>query len=98
MVAPRNQEDALWTAIASKVSFNEDQSPNGKFLDARHVFKKDSNIITLTVEIENLMKNAATIYATEIRATKLAEARTPYLLKNVRNFAPAEKEKACDQS
>ena len=31
MVAPRDQEDALWAAIASKVSFDEDQSPIAKF-------------------------------------------------------------------
>ena len=82
MDAPRDQEDALWAAIASKVSFDEDQSPIAKFLGAHHVFKKDGNITTLTVEMEEFMKDAA-IYATEIGATKLAEARTPYLPENI---------------
>ena len=42
MVAPRSQEGALWAAIASKVSFDEDQSPIAKFLGAHHIYKKDS--------------------------------------------------------
>ena len=83
MVAPRDQEDALWAAIASKVSFDEDQAPIGKFLGAHHVFKKDGNYTTLTVEMEDFMKDAAAIYATEIGAKKLAEARTPYLPENI---------------
>ena len=62
--------------------------PIAKFLGAHHVFKKDGNITTLTVEMEDFMKDAAAIYTTEIRATKLAEARTPYLPENTWDFAP----------
>ena len=83
MVAPRDQEDALWAAIASKVSFDEEQAPIGKFLGAHHVFKKNGNYTTFTVEMEDFMKDAAAIYATEIGAKKLAEARTPYLPENI---------------
>ena len=90
MVAPRDQEDALWAAIASKVSFDEDQAPIGKFLGAHHVFKKDGNFTTLTVEIEDFMTDAAAIYATETGAQKLAEARTPYLPENIWDFARTE--------
>ena len=50
MVAPRDQEDALLAAIASKVSFDENQSTIGKFLGAHHVFKKDGNYTTPTVK------------------------------------------------
>ena len=98
MVAPRDQEDALWAAIASKVSFDEDQAPIGKFLGAHHVFKKDANYTTLTVEMEDFMKDAAAIYATEIAATKLAEARTPYLPEDIWDFAPKGGEQAGEQS
>jgi len=83
MVAPRDQEDALWAAIASKVSFDEDQSPIAELPGAHHIYKKDGNITNLTVEMEDFMKDAAAIYATEIGATKLAEARTPYLPENI---------------
>ena len=98
MVAPRDQEDALWAAIASKVSFDEEQAAIGKFLGAHHVFKKDGKITTLTVEMEDFMKDAAAIYATEIGAKKLAEARTPYLPENIWDFAPKGGEPAGEQS
>ena len=45
MVAPRDQEVALWAAIASKVSFDEVRAPIGKFLGANHVFKKDGKYV-----------------------------------------------------
>ena len=88
MVAPRDKEDKLWADIAAPVSFDEEQAPIGKFLGAHHVFKKDGNFTTLTVEMEDFMKDAAAIYAAEIGATKLAEARTPYLPENIWDFAP----------
>ena len=48
--------------------------------------------------MEDFMKDATAIYAMEIGATKLAEARTPYLPKNVWDFAPKEEEQAGEQS
>ena len=39
------------------------------------------------------MKDAAAIYATEIGATKLAEARTPYLPENIWDFSPKKRKK-----
>ena len=88
MVAPRDKEEKLWADIAAQVTFDEEQAPIGKFLGAHHVFKKDGNVTTLTVEMEDFMKDAAEIYAAEIGAKKLAEARTPYLPKNVWVLAP----------
>ena len=41
----RHEIDALWAAIASKVSFDEDQASIGKVLDAHHVFKQDGNYV-----------------------------------------------------
>ena len=79
MVAPRDKEEKLWAGIAVQVSFDEGQAPVGKFLGAHHVFKKDGNVTTLTVEMEDFMRDAAAIYAAEIDAKKLAEVRTPYL-------------------
>ena len=43
------------------------------------------------------MKDAAAIYATEIGATKLAEARTPYLPENIWDFSPKKRKKANDK-
>ena len=71
MVASRDENDAFWAAIASKVSFDEDQNPIGKLLGAHHVFKRDSNFISFTVEMKDFMKDAAAIYATKIGSTKL---------------------------
>ena len=98
MVAPRDKEEKLWADIAAQVTFDEEQAPIGKFLGAHHVFKKDGNVTTLTVEMEDFMKDAAEIYAAEIGAKKLAEARTPYLPENVWDFAPKGGEQAGEQS
>ena len=97
MVAPRDKEEKLWADIAAQVTFDEEQAPIGKFLGAHHVFKKDGNVTTLTVEMEDFMKDAAEIYAAEIGAKKLAEARTPYLPENVWDFAPKGGEQAGEQ-
>ena len=94
MVAPRDKEEKLWADIAAQVTFDEEQAPIGKFLGAHHVFKKDGNVTTFTVEMEDFMKDAAEIYAAEIGAKKLAEARTPYLPENVWDFAPEGGEQA----
>ena len=98
MVAPRDKQDKLWAGMAAQVSFDEEQAPIGKFLGAHHVFKKDGDVTTVTVDMEGFMKDAVAIYAAEIGATKLAEARTPYLPENIWDFAPKGGEQAGEQS
>ena len=44
------------------------------------------------------MKDAAAIYATEVGATRLAKARTPYLPENIWDIAPKGSEQAGEQS
>ena len=97
-VAPRDKEGKLWADIAVQVSLDEEQALIGKFFGAHHVFKKNGNITTLNVELDRFMKDAAAIYAAEIGATKLAEARKPYLPENIWDFAPKGGEQAGEQS
>ena len=85
-------------APSRRRSHSTKTNPIAKFLGAHHFYKKDGNITNLTVEIEDFMKDAAAIYATEIRATKLAGARTPYLPENIWDFAPKGREQAGEQS
>ena len=55
------------------------RSHSTKFLGVFHVYKINGKIANFTVEMDDFMKDAAAIYANELGATKLAEARTPYV-------------------
>ena len=55
-------------------------------------------VTTLTVEMEDFMKDAEEIYAAEIGAKKLAEARAHYLPESIWDFAPKGGEQAGGQS
>ena len=98
MVAPRDLEKKLWDSIAAKVSFDEDPSPIGKFLGAHHTINKDGKVTRMTVEMEDFLRDAAAIYATEIGSKRLAEVRTPYLPESVWDFAHKGNEQVGEQS
>ena len=98
MVAPLDKEAKLLADMAAQVSFDREPAPISKFLGAHHVTKKDGNVTTFTVEMEDFLRDAAAIYATEIGSTKLAEVRAPYLPENIWDFAPMGGEQAGEQS